>query len=76
MSELVFVLAITSGSCSGRHFMSFLVAVSEVTIDNVTVLGYWEVFLELVVEESCELVDNADMEACLLSVVLLEPKNI
>lgn len=67
----VFVLAITSGSCSGRHCFSVWASVTAVTtVDNVNVLGYWDMSLELAVvdSESCELKDSAETEAARLLV--------
>lgn len=54
--EVVFVLAITSGSCKGRHEVSFGLLLSGV--ESVTVLGYWDIPLELGVDS--ELLESAE----------------
>lgn len=59
-----FVLAMTSGSCSGMHAFSFLYSVCAVPADNVIVLGNWEYLFELGVdEESKEFEDRAVTDA-------------
>lgn len=58
-----FVLAITSGSCSGMHAFSFLLSFCAVPVESVTELN-WEYLLELDAEaESKEFKDNAVTEA-------------
>lgn len=59
-----FVLAMTSGSCSGRHAFSLLHSFCAVPVDRVIVLGNWEYLFELGVDaESNEFEDRAETDA-------------
>lgn len=58
-----FVLAMTSGSCSGKHAVPLLHSFCAVPVDNVIVLN-WEYLFELGVDaESNELEDSAVTDA-------------
>lgn len=58
----VFVLAMTSGSCNGRHAFSILDSFCLVPVENINVLN-WENLFELVDAESKEFEDSAVTEA-------------
>lgn len=71
------MLAMTSGSCSGRHAFSEEL-VCGIPGDSVNVLGYWEYcLLELCVDsESNELVDNAEPEVAFFPVSDKAPERL
>lgn len=61
------VLAMTSGSCRGRHAFSGGHSLCAIPVERVIVLGYWEYCFELWVDsESRELEERADTDIVFL----------